>query len=332
MTKKLLLLLSVIAFNASFSQGNYLDFDGVNDNVNVANSGNAVASATAITMSCKVYPKSTTTGFPNFDGFVGYRNETNLDFYLVQLSATQVEARFRNASNVAFSITYSGLTLNQWNHFFLVYDGTTLKLYKGATMVGSTPASGAAPASNTSTFKIGLIQFQTYNWYHSGFIDEVSLWNKGLSSTEIGTIVANNGEIANPMTETNLKLYYKFNQGIPYGVNTGLTTLTDEKAAYNGTLTNFALTGNSSNWGSQTLNNSDFGVTKGAIFPNPTSSILNFTGFSDVSNIKIIDMSGRIVLNEMITSQDVAMNVSELQSGMYFAMINDTEKIKFIKK
>ncbi len=333
MTKKILLLLLFFGFTTTFSQNNYLDFDGTNDNVDILNSGNAVASATAITLSCKVFPKSTTMGFPNFNGFAGYRNETNFDFYLIQLSATQVEARFRNSANVAYSLTYNGLVLNQWNHFFLVYDGTTLKMYSGTTLVTSTPASGSAPAVNTSTLKIGLVQFQSFNWYHNGYIDEVSLWNKGLTSTEIAAIIANNGEIANPLIETNLKLYYKFNQGIPYGVNTGLMSLTDEKATNNGTLINFALTGTSSNWGSQTMSNSDFNSEKGYVFPNPTSNILNFTGFSDITYIKIVDLSNRIIIDNKINAmQEATINVSELQSGVYFAVINNTKKIKFIKK
>lgn len=333
MIKKLLSFAFVMAFHVAFSQNNYLDFDGVNDNVTVANSGNAVASATAISMSCKVYPKSTTTGFPNFDGFCGYRNETSFDFYLIQLTASQVEARFRNSSGAAYTLTYNGLTLNQWTQFFLVFDGTTLKLYNGTTLVGSTAASGAAPASNTSTFKIGLIQYQAYNWYHNGFIDEVSLWNKGLSAAEISAIVANNGDIANPAGEANLKLYYKFNQGIPYGVNTGLTTLIDEKLTNDGTLNNFALTGNSSNWGSQTMGTSNFDSASGTVFPNPTSGILNFSGFSEVNSIKIADLSGRIVLDKKINAhEEASVNVSDLQSGVYLAVINDTQKIKFIKK
>ncbi len=333
MIKKLLFLFTVMASYASFSQNNYLDYDGINDNVTVANSGNALASATAISMACKVYPKSTTTGFPLFDGFCGYRNETTFDFYLIQLSATQLEARFRNSAGTAYTLTYNGLTLNQWSHFFLVFDGTTLKLYNGTNMVGSTAASGTVPATNTTTFKVGLIQFQTYNWYHSGYIDEVSLWNKGLSAAEISAIIANNGDIANPASETNLKLYYKFNQGVPYGVNTGLTTLNDEKLTYNGTLTNFALTGNTSNWGSQTMGINDFDSASGVAFPNPTSGILNFSGFSEVNNIKIVDLSGRIILDKKINSTEEAnVNVSELQSGVYLAIINDTQRIKFIKK
>lgn len=333
MKQKLLFLLVFTFCNTCFSQNNYLDFDGVNDNVTVSGSENVLANATAITMSCKIYPKSTTSGFPNFNGFAGYRNETNFDFYLIQLSSSQVEARFRNSSGTAFTITYNGLVLNQWSHFFLVYNGSTLKLYNGTTEVGSVAASGAVPASNAATLKIGLVQFQTYNWYHNGYIDEVSLWNKGLSASEISAIVANSGEIANPSGETNLRLYYKFNQGIPYGSNPGLTSLTDEKATANGTLANFALTGNSSNWGSATLTTTSFDKNKNIVYPNPTSAILNFAGISDIQNIKIIDLYGRIILDKNLEStQEPKIDVNQLQSGTYIAIINNNLKVKFLKK
>ena len=332
MIKKLLLLI-LMSSNISFSQNNYLDFDGANDNVSIANSENILANATAITMSCKVYPKSTSTGFPNFDGLAGYRNETSFDFYLIQLSSTNVEARFRNSSGTAYTLTYTGLVPNQWNHLFLVYDGTTLKLYSGNTLVNSIAASGSVPATNTATLKIGLIQYQAYNWYHTGYIDEVSIWNKALSASEISTVMTNNGEIANPNTETNLKLYYKFNQGVPYGNNAGLTTLIDEKATSAGTLNNFALTGNSSNWGSQTLNTDNFSTSKNFIYPNPTSNVLNFNGFSDISNIKIVDISGRIIMNNTVeVTQEPKIDVSQLTSGMYLVVINNNHTLKFTKK
>lgn len=333
MKQKLLLILLVIFYNTSFSQNNYLDYDGVNDNVNVSGSENVLANATAITMSCKVFPKSTTSGFPLFDGFAGYRNETNFDFYIIQLTSTEIEARFRNSSGTAYSISYTGLVLNQWNHFFLVFDGTTLKLYSGTTLVGTTPASGTAPASNTTTLKIGLVQYQTFNWYHNGYIDEVSLWNKGLSASEISTIIANNGDIANPAGETNLKLYYKFNQGIPYGNNPGLTTLLDEKATANGTLANFALAGSSSNWGSATLAANSFDENKSVVYPNPTSGILNFSGISEIQNVKIIDLYGRVILDKNLeTTQEATIDVNQLQSGTYIAVINNDLKVKFLKK
>lgn len=276
MIKKLLLTLLILAFHFSYSQDNYLDFDGVNDAVTVTGSENILANSSSITMSCKVFPRRISSGFPNFNGFMGYRNETNFDFYLIQLSSTDMEARFRNSSGTAFTITYTGLTLNEWTQFFLVYNGTdgTLKLYAGDTEVESVSASGSVPASSTGALKLGLITFQSFNWYHDGKIDEASLWNKALSPSEISAIVSNGGEISNPLGEANLKLYYKFNQGIPYGNNTTETTVNDELEVYNGTAANFTLTGNSSNWGSDTLSTAQFQTASMVVYPNPAADFI----------------------------------------------------------
>jgi hypothetical protein len=334
MIKKLLVALTLFSgIHYSFSQDNYLDFDGINDYVNVTNSQNLLANATAITLGCKVYPQNVSSGFPDFSGFAGYRNESNFDFYLIQLSSTQLEARFRNSSGTAFTITYNSLTLNQWTHFFLVYNGSTLKLYANGTEVGSVAASGSVPSSNSGTFKIGYIPFQTYNWYHDGYVDETSLWNKALSQSEITTIINNDGEIPNPQAETNLKAYYKFNQGTPYGSNAGLTTLNDEMSNANGTLINFALTGNVSNWGGATLSATSFTKNKISVYPTLAADIINFSSEDNISNIQIIDLSGRVVITEDFENKnEISINVSQLNQGVYMAIINNNQNFKFIKK
>jgi len=334
MKKKLLLFLFTLAFQNGFSQNNYLDFDGINDNVNVANSGNILSNSSTISMSCKVYPKNDNPSFPAFDGFAGYRNESNFDFYLIQLSSTEVEARFRNSTGAAYTLSYDGLVLEEWNHFFLVFDGSYLTLFSGAEEVASIEASGSTPSSNSSTFRIGNIQYSSYNFYHQGYIDEVSLWNKALTGTEINAIMYNNGEIAEPESETDLKLYYKFNQGTAYSSNTGLNTLTNEMGTLNGTLNNFALSGSASNWGSEeTMAVENFNKINPSLYPNPVSDIINFSGFSEINSIKIVDLSGRTIINQnSADTQTPTVDVSQLSNGVYFAIVNENENIKFIKK
>lgn len=331
MTKKLLTAVALLAIGCLSAQNNYLDFDGTNDVVETGNStATILANATAISMSCKVYPTRVTSGFPDFNGICGYRNEGNFDFYLIQLSSTDLEARFRNSAGVAYSITYTGLTLNQWNHFFLVYNGSTLKLYKGTTEVSSVPASGVVAAAPTGYLSIGRIIFQTFNWYHKGYIDEVSVWNKALQPADISAIMANSGEIANPASETNLKLYYKFNQGIAYGNNIGLTTLNNEFTGNNGTLANFALTGNTSNWGGLSLGNEQFNQNSISVYPNPARNVITISGLDESSPVEIFDATGRKVLSQL--QSDSGIEVSNLSSGLYLLVADQTRKIKFIKE
>ena len=79
----------------------------------------------------------------------------------------------------------------------------------------------------------------------TGSIDEVRIWNKSLCQGEIVAMM--NGEIAT--TATNLLANYHFNQGTAGSKNSTITNLTDVAgSAYTGTLTNFALSGGTSNW------------------------------------------------------------------------------------
>ena len=80
MIKKLLLSALILASCSGFAQDNYLDFDGIDDYVDVAGSENILANKNTITLSCKVFPKDTNPGFPAFNGIAGYRNESNFDF------------------------------------------------------------------------------------------------------------------------------------------------------------------------------------------------------------------------------------------------------------
>ena len=334
MNKKLLLIVLIFALNYSYSQDNYLDFDGVNDAVTVTGSDNLVANSSNITMSCKVYPRRVTSGFPNFNGIMGYRNETNFDFYLIQLSNTDLEARFRNSNGTAYTITYTGLVLNEWTQFFLVYNGTdgTLTLYNGDTEVGSVSASGAAPANSTGALKLGLISFQSFNWYHDGKIDEASLWDKALTLDDISAIVSNGGEISNPLGEPNLKLYYKFNQGVPYGNNVTETLVNDELEVYYGAVQNFSLTGSSSNWGSDTLGSSTFPTASLAIYPNPAHDFLTISGVTTAQQVQIVDLSGRIVSTSILSNENSTVDTSALQNGVYFIQTSSGLKMKFIKQ
>lgn len=331
MTKKLLLFIAALVLNSVAAQNNYLDFDGIDDVVQTTNAtATVLANGSALTLSCKVYPTRVSSGFPDFNGFCGYRNESDFDFYLIQLSSTDVEARFRNSAGVAYTITYTGLTLNQWSQFFLVYNGSTLKLYNGTTEVGSVPAFGTVPSAPTGTLEIGRIVYQAFNWYHKGYIDEVSVWNKALQPADMSAIVSNAGEIATPASEANLKLYYKFNQGVAYGDNAGIMTLTDTMGAANGLLSGFALTGSSSNWGGQPLSNAQFDENHLAVFPNPAHDFISVGGVPELTSVEIYDTAGRNVGKQIFEPGSV-IDISKLSSGIYLLVLNHTNRMKFIK-
>lgn len=240
-----LALLAGIAFGASAqSQQNALDFDGVDDRVMIPNASGFITSGTGITLSCWVYPTNAAPAYPDFDGFAGFRNESNCDFYMIQIGAGTVEGRFRNSSNSVVTITCQNLTLNAWNHMVLSYNGSNLTMYKDGAQVATAAASGSVSNASVPLY-IGNVQFNTVPFLLTGKVDDVGLWNKGLSATEVSCVYTN-GISPN---STGLQLYYKFNQSIANGANNvNDTTATDVKGNMAGSLQNFGLMGTSSNW------------------------------------------------------------------------------------
>jgi hypothetical protein len=107
-------------------------------------------------------------------------------------------------------------------------------------------------ATNLAIPANSQLQIGTYASYADGInfsckmtLDEFRIWNIARTSSQIQATI--DTELVG--TESNLKLYYNFNQGTTGGTNTGLTTLTDRTTSgYTGTLNNFGLTGTTSNW------------------------------------------------------------------------------------
>jgi len=266
MKKTLLTLVLAINSLLLFGQsGNALYFDNVDDVVTVPNASALIANSTTISMSFWVYPQNTTSIYPDLDGFAGFRNNTDADFYLVQLNSTDVEPRFRNSAGANFDFVLTGLQLNSWQHFVMTYDGITLRVYHNGVLGGSVPANGSISLLN-ETFYMGQTPWPGAGFFLNGKLDEVSLWNKTLSQAEIDCIY--NGAI--DPTSANLKLYYRFNQGVAGGTNTGVNTLSNAAGSTNnGVLNTFALTGTTSNWvnGVATANSS---TTNDIICPGET--------------------------------------------------------------
>ncbi len=238
----LIFLVSGLSVQAQIE--NSLSFDGVNDVVNIPGASAQIAASTAgMSLSCWVYANNTAPSFPNFDGIAGFRNETNCDFYLLQLSSTTIEGRFRNSVGTPYTATASGFVVNTWQHLVLTYDGSNLMVFINGVQKASVSASGSIN-SVTEIMYLGNLPFQTTNFQFGGQLDEVALWNKALSAAEISCMYQNGHDNSSP----NLKLHYTFDQGTPNGTNTGITSLIDNKGNINGFLNGFALTGNSSNF------------------------------------------------------------------------------------
>src|SRR4030095_9965853 len=215
-----IIFITVAMGNLHAQTNQYLDFDGVDDYVSATNGSQAIASSTGFSMTGWFYDNALAYG----QGMMGFR-ATAAGFYMIQLNNGSIECRFINSNNTLYEYVAPDYTTvpQVWQHFAWVYDGSTVSLYVDGNLSGSSAATGTI-SSTTTPFAIGKSILSGFNFVYNGRIDEVSVWNKALSQTEIQDMMSN--ELTG--TEPNLQMYYKFNQGVPGGNNTGITSLHTE--------------------------------------------------------------------------------------------------------
>ena len=207
--KKLILLLC-IPF-VGIAQTDYeLAFTSNNLNyVEMINTSTVIANKTAFSMSCWVYPGANT----NHGGIIGFRNNTDADFYLLQLQNTNnIEARFRNSSGINYDIIAANtLDFNQWQHLAFTYDGSYIRLYKNGNLVDNTAANGTI-TQTTQSFNLGILDYQGSPFHLNGRLDEIRLWDVALSQNEIIGWMCTPIDLTHP-NYSNLMGYWKLNDG-----------------------------------------------------------------------------------------------------------------------
>jgi len=88
------------------------------------------------------------------------------------------------------STSISGLEKNIKYHFFGVFDGNKIKIYKGKTLIGSVDLTGTV-ASSTLPLRIGANSSSTPTAFFGGIIYLVRIYMKALSDEEISHNVDN---------------------------------------------------------------------------------------------------------------------------------------------
>jgi hypothetical protein len=79
---------------------------------------------------------------------------------------------------------------NEWTHIVMSYNGTSITMWNNGTLFRSMSASGVLNYTGTPNITIG--KRQIVSTYFTGGIDEVGLWNRSLSNSEISDLY-NNG-------------------------------------------------------------------------------------------------------------------------------------------
>ncbi|MDX9848719.1 MAG: LamG-like jellyroll fold domain-containing protein [Tenuifilaceae bacterium] len=231
------LLLALLLFSASAplsAQSNALHFDGTNDYVACP-----AINPTQFTVEAWVYPTLLNRDQPAFSTLSETAN-TGMELHIADDNKPLIT--IRNGGGWLDVKATSAVSLNTWVHLAATYNGSNVKLYVNGAEVQTATATDYTPGSKE--LYIGKRTDGNASNF-AGRIDEVRIWNTARTQTEIADAMNTslNG------SETGLLALYQFDQGTANGSNASITTLTDATSnAKHGTVTNFALTGATSNW------------------------------------------------------------------------------------
>ncbi|MEP3388886.1 MAG: LamG-like jellyroll fold domain-containing protein, partial [Reichenbachiella sp.] len=221
---------------------NALNFDGSSDHVLIPDFGGTQQMTIEMWVNANDITSTTHSDLirqnvlsGDYDYFIAFQsNASALRFYL------------KNTAGTSTSITFSDFDPSffegQWNHIAAVYDGTlssnNVLLYVNGVLQATGTLAGNLNVRN-SALGNNILSGVTSNAgssvseHFNGQMDEVMIWSEARSQNDIRNDATLG--IASPGSEAGLLAYYKFDQGVAEGDNTGITTLLDEKGAYDGT-------------------------------------------------------------------------------------------------
>lgn len=177
--------------------GSALVFDGIDDKVVVPDS-NSLDLTTSLTLEAWVYP---TTAMNDWDTVLmkEYPASNELLYTLYANSNTNLPAGYIYINGEKEILGINTLPINTWSHLTLTYDGAAMKLYLNGQLVQSKPQSGALPVT-TGVLSMGGNSIWP-NETFAGRIDEVRIYSRALTQTEIQTDM--NSPVGCASTSTN---------------------------------------------------------------------------------------------------------------------------------
>jgi len=254
--------------------------------------------------------------------------ETNSSGYALNIGGNGQGRIVTNSGGtwVAAEAPAGSIKLNVWQHIAGVFDGTNLMFYVNG-ILKATKKTGI-PATSTGPLSIGETAESSWgDRSFNGGIDEVKVWNKALTLTEINDFK----DYSRKGDEEDLIAYYRFNEGMNSTVIKDLTSNN-----HNGSLVNM---NSQTSWmpGKSLPLKGETGILKIEnpkilIYPNPAKDVLNIQfseAFTDLS-IRIVDLAGKTLFSKnslnIEKGQIKQINCKNFASGAYLVIVNNNFK------
>jgi PKD repeat protein len=148
-------------------------FDGISARIDIADSS-SLRLTSSMTLEAWVNPAAVSSAWRD----VIYKGNDN---YYLMATSTAASAPAGRAGSGRVLAT-SSLPVGTWTHLAVTYDQAAVRLYVDGTLTSSTPYSGAIPTSQ-NPLQIGGDSI--YGQYFKGSIDEVRIYGRALSQSEI---------------------------------------------------------------------------------------------------------------------------------------------------
>lgn len=255
---------------------------------------------------------------------------------------------------------------NKWYKVVATWDGTQWQVFVNDTLKVTNVSTGGVFGTSTDSISIGMDIFAPGNpYYFKGIIDDILLYNRVLTDSEISHLTDTCGSItlqpvASYLGSSGGTTTYTISSSITGAAyqwqgnsGTGFVNLSNA-GPYSGVTTpTLTVVGSSSmthdlyrclvsnSWGCADTSASAI-LTVGldnvhnnemvTLYPNPARSEITITAPDKINTIAISNLLGQVVYFREYDAAQVRVNVAHLPEGVYFVKINGFLARKFLKE
>lgn len=144
----------------------------------------------------------------NFEGFTGSMSmakwndaDNSQNSYQFKASQTELRLGVRNSSDTQTSVSVAAsLSTSTWYYFIVTYNSSSgaTKFYQDGSQLGTTQTSATGGPKDTATsLVVGRDAVDGTNYY-DGIVDEMGMWSRELSSSEVTELYNGGNGLAYP--------------------------------------------------------------------------------------------------------------------------------------